>query len=116
MIAFICLFFPALLAVYMFERITQKKLDTRGFIFLYAFMNLLINTCAFLIKVCVLHVDNFLIQGNITDMNPREMLYYLLIAIPLTIIAAFAVSIYSKHVKVRIEENKENEDEKNTKK
>ena len=50
MIAFICLFFPAVMGVWLFEHATKTKLEKRQLLYRYCFNVIVINFICFAIK------------------------------------------------------------------
>ena len=102
MITFICLFFPSVLALALYEKITKCKISVKKSIYLYCIFNIFINGGCFLIKKYILATgDLYLFEG--TDMTPSAAFNYLLITIPLAIICALIASLLKKNVKIEKE-------------
>lgn len=107
MIEFICLFFPALISLVIFQKLIKKELTFIKSISVYALFNLSINGLVFLIKTYVLGTGNAsLINGN--DMTPSIALNYLIMAIPISLAVAIIVALVYKNIDLKIEKDEKN--------
>ena len=108
MIEFICLFFPALISLVIFQKLIKKELTFIKSISVYALFNLSVNGMVFLIKTYVLGTGNAsLIYGN--DMTPSIALNYLIIAIPLCLFFAVIFALIYKNIDLKIEREEKNQ-------
>lgn len=103
MITFICLFFPPVLSVFLYEKIQKCRLDRRGFLSLYCFDVVAVNMLCFSVKKFVLHSAG----DTMADLTPAGGLNYLVIALAAAVAVAFACVFAKKNVKI----SKEVEDE-----
>lgn len=99
MLAFTALFFPALITVCFYERLTKAKLSVKNTVYLYAVGNMGINCiCAFLKKFLFKTADLPLTVG--WDMTPSAALNYMIIAVPAAVLLGFIAVLLKKNVKV----------------
>ncbi len=99
MVTFICLFFPALVSLFIYDKLNNKPLSRRNTVFLYSLFCLLINGACFAFKTLVLGTGNYLLAEG-SDMTPSAALNYLIMAGAAAIIFAFIVALTSKNVKI----------------
>lgn len=109
MIQFICLFFPAVVATSLFEKLNNQKATIKSSFYSYCLFNLLINGACFLIKTFILNTGFSPLTDNLADMTPNIAFNYLLIALPLSVVFAFICSLLSKNVSITKKENKDEE-------
>ena len=103
MLTFIALFFPSVFAVFIFERISKKRLDAHNFFCLFAVNTLAINLVCITVKRFLLGTA-FLPLTSGWDMTPGTMLNYLIIALPSAVCIAFLEVVFSHNVSVTVEE------------
>ena len=110
MIGFICLFFPAVLAVYLYEMIMGNRLDRHTFWGMYCFDVIAINMFCFAVKRFVLGTASEVMLSLYTDMTPVAAMNYLIIAM----VGVVAVSIFCVFAagNIKISREVENETEK----
>ena len=102
MVTFLCLFFPAALSVFLFEEITHQKHGVRKLAFLYTADVIGVNFLVFAIKRWVLKsAEATLLTGS--DMAVSTAFNYLVMAIPIAVIAAVVFSFLSKRVRLDVE-------------
>lgn len=105
MIAFICLFFPAVLCVGMYERIKKCELSRKNWLYNFAGNTIAINLACFLVKQFLLGTAELAMYTLNADMTPRTAWRYLVIALVFAVLFAFLEVLASKHIKVTVEEN-----------
>ena len=104
MITFICLFFPAVLSVFAYEKLNRRELNKKHWIYLYATNVLFINLGCFFIKSMVLGTGGNPIFDLYNDMPPSGAMNYLIMAIPLAVVMAVVEVLLEKSLKFTIEE------------
>ena len=100
MIAFICLFFPAVLGVWFFEHLRKKALTRRELFYRYCGNTIFINAICFVAK-------RFLLDTGFeafADITPAAGLNYLIMSVPTALVLGFLQVILSKHADITIEE------------
>jgi hypothetical protein len=110
LIEVICLFFPALLCVCIYERLTKITLCLRRWVYTFAFDTLFINLFCFAVKSYLLDSSGHPLRSDGISMTPHAALNYLLITIPFAVIWAVVAALLPQKVTVEIEAN---ENEKN---
>lgn len=108
MITFICLFFPAIFSVALFELFTRKQLSKRHILYLFVFDTMIINFVCFFVKTFVLGTGNGPLYDN-SDMFPSTALKYLIMAVPVAIIISGMISCLSTTVNITVEEQNDEE-------
>ena len=103
MIAFICLFLPAVLAMGLFERIGKTKLNRRQWFYRYCTNTLLINLICFAAMGFWLNTADAPFYTLYTDTTPAAALHYLIMAIPAAVILAFLQILLAKHTTITVE-------------
>lgn len=96
MITFICLFFPPVLSVYLYEKIQNTRLDRHGFFGLYCFDVVTVNLICFAIKRFLLGTAS----ESMADMSPAAALNYLVMALFGAVVMAFVCVFAGKNVKL----------------
>ena len=104
MIAFICLFFPAVISVWIYERLMKCRLAARQWCYHYVLSNLAVNFVCFLVKKVFLHTAGLPLYSLSTDATPDTALKYLIMAVPAAAVFAVLASLLKKHVKLTVEE------------
>lgn len=106
MIAFICLFFPAVLCVAMYERIKKCELSRKNWLYNFVGNTVAINLACFLVKHFLLDTAGLAMYTLEADMTPNTAWKYLVMAIVFAVLFAFLEVLASEHIKVTVEENK----------
>lgn len=106
LIAFICLFVPAVISVYVFSWLKKEKVDLNFFVYNYSLFLISINfviigVLTFLFK----NLDSRLLVTSFTNLFALK---YLIISILLSVILPFLFEVISKNFSVDIEWGKEN--------
>ena len=107
MIAFICLFFPAVIGVWFFEHLHKTPLSRRQWLYRYCACTILTNALCFAIKRFLLDTGFVPLSGVSSDMTPSAGLNYLVMATPIAIIIGLLQAIFSKHATITIEEQED---------
>ena len=105
MIAIICYFFPAILSIGLFEKLSKKALSFKGWIYRFCFNSIAINFLCFAVKRFLLHTDGLAMLTN-GDMIPSVAFNYILMAVPIGIVSAVLQALISDKVKLSVEDNK----------
>lgn len=111
MIAFICLFFPAVISVWIFELLTKNQLSIKKCIYRFCLNSILINFLCFFIKKVFFNTATYPLYYA-PDMLPATAINYLIIAVPLAILIVLSEVLFSKHIKISVEENNDETKEK----
>lgn len=112
MITFIVLFLPAVLAVWIWETVSKTQLSKKKWLYLLSLNIMLVNLACFAIKKWILHTAANVLSGLAADMTPSVALNYLIMAIPVAIGLALVENFVFRHIRLRVEEDREVEDEK----
>ena len=112
MIAFICLFFPAVLSVWLFERTGKRDLSKKNRLYLFCSNTMFINLLCFVIKRFVLGTAGEPLYSLATDMTPSAAGNYLIMAIPCAVVLGFVEICVRKNVKLTVEDNADAENAK----
>ena len=110
MIAFICLFFPGVLAVGIYETLFRRETTWKSRIYHYCGYTLFIHWGCFAIKKFILGNAQYPLYENAKDMLPSTFVNYLLLAAPVACILILLEIFLSKHVKLSVEESGNEED------
>lgn len=105
MIKFICLFFPALICVWLYEHLSKAELTHKRWAYRYGLDVLLINGIIFAVKQYLLKTGALPLADPSGDMLPAAACNYLLMAFSLAAALAVAQVFASRHTKLTIEEN-----------
>lgn len=108
MIAFICLFFPAVISVWIYELLIKKNLTKRQLVFRFCFNTVIINGVCFAAKAFLLSTGGQPLYTLYTDTTPGVAVRYLIMALPVCIVLSLVQIFLTKNVKVTV--NDENED------
>ncbi len=103
MIQFMCMFFPAVVAVWVFEAISKTKLDLKGWIYHFTVNALITNMAVFLLKKFVSHTSNEFLAMPGADMVPEVAIRYVVMALPVAIAVAVISALLPKFLKVTVE-------------
>lgn len=104
MIAFMLLFFPAVLATAIYEGLKKTSLDRKQWLYRYCANVLLINLFCFLVKLIVLGTADAPLYTLSQDITPHAALNYLVMAIPAAVVFSFLQVLVNKKVKPEVEE------------
>ena len=104
MITLICLLFPAVLSVWLYEKLAKHDLTKKNWCYLYVFNALVINVVCFLVKKLVLNTA----QHSMSDISPAGALNYLIMAMPTAAVLAYVESLLKKNTKVTVEDEDNN--------
>lgn len=104
MIAFICLFFPAVLTVGAFEVLTKQKLSVRAWVYRFCLNTVVINLLCFLCKKLAFYTAHVSLHTLEADMTPASALNYLLISAAAAAIFLVIQLFAAKHIQITLEE------------
>ena len=104
MIAFMILFFPAVIATRIFETVKKTDLSRKQWLCRYCTNALLINLFCFLVKALVLRTAAAPLYTLFADVTPSAAANYLIMAIPAAVALGFTQVFMSETVKVEVEE------------
>lgn len=105
MIAFIALFLPAVLSVWIFEALRKESLGWKNWLYRFSLNTLLINWIIFAVKKVILGTAASVISGFATDMSPDIAFNYLVMAVPLAIVLGVVSALLKKHVRIETEDS-----------
>lgn len=103
MIAFFCLFFPAVLSVCIYEKLIRKDLNIKKWIYLYTLNTMLINLVCFSFKTVVLQTGESPFFDSNCDMLPVVAMKYLFLAILSAVMFAVGEVLLKKSLRFTIE-------------
>lgn len=104
MLAFIVLFLPAVLSLWIYEVLSKKEMPLKKLIYRYSINVVIINLLCFLIKCYVLSSGTSPLLFDGKQMLPVNAFNYLLLALPIAILIAFVESVVSKKTAISVEE------------
>ena len=104
MIAFMILFFPAVLATRLYEKLQKTDLTRKQWLCRYCINALLINLFCFLIKVLILHTGTDPLYSWTGDVTPSTAANYLITAIPAAVVLSFLQVLINRHTKLDVED------------
>ena len=104
MITLICIFFPAVLSVFVYEKLSKKELQRRQWCYHYVMDTLLINFACFFVKTALMGSGEVPMFDLYTDMVPARAVNYLTMAIPCAVAWSVLQVLLAKNVKVTVEE------------
>ncbi len=107
MVLFICLLFPAVLSVWIYEAVSKKQLSKKQWLYRYCLNVLLINGFVFLVKKFILGTSAELLAPVASEMPPEYAIRYLAVAVPATIALGVLEMFLSKHTKMTVEEDED---------
>ncbi|MBO4216636.1 MAG: hypothetical protein J5940_01680 [Clostridia bacterium] len=116
MIAFICLFFPAVVSVWIFEALTKRNPGLKKTIFLFCTNALIINFLCFLMKKFIFGTADVPLYAAQYDMYPTVAVNYIICAAGIAVIISVIEALLAKKVRVSIDGKSGNEDETETEK
>lgn len=103
MIAFIILFFPAVITTRIYESVKRAEFSPKQWICRYCVNNVLINFFCFLVKCVILKTGNASLYTLYADVTPAAAMNYLIMALPAAILLGFMQVLLSKTIKVEAE-------------
>ena len=104
MIAFICLFFPAVLSVWLYEKLKKTELTRKQWLYRFALNTVFINFACFLAKSVLLNTAGLPLYTFETDMVPSAALNYMIMALPAMVVITFAEILLGKTAKITVED------------
>ena len=105
MIALICLFFPAVLGVGMFERWQKTNLTRKQWLYRFCANALFINCICFCVKRFLLNTAAEPLYTLYADVTPSAALNYMIIAVPTAALFAFLQVAFAKTAKITVEDD-----------
>lgn len=105
MIALICLFFPAVTALWVNEKITKRTHDTFNRLAYWVTHVILINASCFFLKMVCLKTGHVYLYQVWTDMVPNVALKYLAMAVPIALLFAVVEGLLWHRVEITVEQN-----------
>ena len=103
MITFIILFFPAVISLFIFERINNTTLSKRTLIYLFTTNILIINITCFAVKLFFTGGANKPFDELLNNMTPFDAFIYILISLVVAVLAVLVESFIRKNIEVSIE-------------
>ncbi len=103
MITFIILFFPAIISLFIFERINKTTLSKRTLIYLFTTNILIINLACFAVKLFFAGGANKPFDELLNKMTPFDAFIYILISLAFAVLAVLVESFIRKNIEVSIE-------------
>lgn len=107
MIAFICLFLPAVLGVWLYEHLRKTNLCLKQWLYRFCANVVFINGICFAVKRFLLGTDQGYFYTLQTDVSPAAALNYLIMAIPVGVLAVFLQILFAKHVSITVEDEED---------
>ena len=104
MTRFICMFFPALLALWIFEHLAKTDLSPKRTVYLYAFNVIVINVFVMLINRYVLRIEQH-VASSLAEFSTPGTVCYLAVAVPFGALLALLQRFWQKFVQVTVERN-----------
>lgn len=105
MITFICLFFPAVLSVWIYEKLVKTNLNTKQWLYFYTAGNLFINLLCFLVKKVLLGTAANALYTLQADITPSAACNYLIMAIPAAVFLAVFAALLRRHITITVEDD-----------
>ncbi len=107
MIALICLFFPAVLGVWLYERLNKTDLCRKQWLYRFCANTVFINCICFAAKNFLLDTASEPFYTLYADATPTAALNYLIMAIPVGVIVVFLQVLSAKHTAITVEDEKD---------
>lgn len=107
MIAFICLFLPAVLGVWLYECLSKTNLCRKQWLYRLCANIIFINGICFAIKRFLLGTANAFFYTLQADATPAAALNYLIMAIPAGVIVVFLQILFAKHASITVADEKD---------
>ena len=108
MINVICLFAPAVLSVYLYERLLKRSLCKKGWLYAFTAFTILINAVCFSVKKFILGTGDVYIFALNAGTSPSIALHYLIMAVPVALCLPFVFNFVRTHFKFSVEETNSN--------
>lgn len=110
MVAFIVLFLPAVLSVWLWEVFSKTQLNKKKWFYLLSLNIMLVNIFCFAVKKWVLLTAGNSLSGLAADMTPAAAFNYLVMAIPAAVALALVENFVFRKVRLQVEDKQEDED------
>lgn len=107
MVAFICLIFPPILAVWFYEILTKQSLNPKKWVYRFALNAVAINFVIFMVKKFILKTGMAPMYSATQDMTPDAAFNFLIMALPIAAVLVAIQVLFSKKAKLTIEEEDE---------
>lgn len=104
MLSFICLFFPAVLFVWVYEGLSKSDLSLKRWLCMYCTGVIFINLICWLVMRFVLNMGYIYLYDAQLDITPALASNYMVLALPIALILSVAAALLRKNVKVTVEE------------
>lgn len=101
MLVFICLFFPAVISLAIYEKLTEETLTIKKTVYFYILFNLLINFFILAIKTFITGSGDTYLPIDL-GINISTATFYMITALPLAVIISFIAALIKRNVKVEI--------------
>ena len=101
-----------MLAVWIYEALTKRKLGLKGWVYRFCFNATVINLFVFLVKKFISHTSNELIALPGAEVVPEIAIRYLVMALPAAIVSGIVCTFVSRYTKVEMEQKHNEEDTK----
>ncbi len=111
MVTVICLFFPAVISLFIYDSLLKKSLSKRKLLFFFCINTVVINGICFAVKSFILSTGREALYNLYTDMTPDVAVRYLIMAIPVCIVLGIGEVFLSKNVKVTVSDENENQND-----
>lgn len=111
MLKIICVFFPAVLSVWMFEALTKQQLGLKSWAYRFCLNTIICNAFVFAVKVFVTQTSRELLNQVNADMVPDVALRYIIMAVPAAAVAAVIEALLTKKIGVCISEDEDDKTE-----
>ena len=105
MLSLICIFFPAVLSVWMIEKLSRKELSPKDWFYHFVSNTVWINMICFLVKKVVLGTASATRFGLLDDIDASTALNYLIIALAAAVIVTFASLLLPKWIRFSVEDD-----------
>ena len=102
MVQFICLFFPAIVSLGIFEAISKRTEKVKASIFRFALNTIIINFGVFAVKMYISDTASNPLTYGFNDMTPESALFFMVIAVPLAVITGLIKSLIIKNVETSV--------------
>lgn len=107
MVAGIVLLVPAVLSVWLYERLAKRELGVKKWIYRFGLNVLCINSVVFLLKMFLLKTGDAPLYAWMQDMTPAVAIRYLVMAVPTAAVVAALEILLPRHIRLDVEQEKE---------
>lgn len=104
MIAFICLFFPAVVSLWIYEAAYKHRSSVRQLVYRFCLNTVVINFICFLVFFTWLKTAENPLYLAEYDLTPVNAIIYTLISMPSAVIIGLVESVVSKNAVISVEE------------